>query len=658
MREYPEYTPKVGPLPGYPSQSMSSTVAGTMTPRSTLGSPCYQVATDVVLRAEEWEREIESLDRKEMEIHQTQLRLIREQTASLSQELLAMRHDVKELKVACARHTGLHGDLSSLVEARLAASDCGLHDLGDSVMRHEALHQDLDRRLAQLSGNLEEQKRAASQHITMKERMEYLERAVGDSAGKHQRQLEEASAKLEHLHARVSGCESGHGELKRWASEKDGKHASMADRVAYLEKLAGDSAEKHLRELDAFRAAHEGHMQATKAKHGSIEQTHASMESRLNYLEGVVGDSADQHAKELEAMKASLGELASGIQAHGTVAQRLGDSMVALNAAHSTHSNGTRDMLSKHATIESRLEYIEKAIGDSADRHAVALAKLEQLHGRVSEEQKERQQHIGDLKSSKDRLAKDHASLEERMTYLENLAGDSADRHARELENLKSSHERHAQDARSKHGSVEQMHASIKSRLEYLESMVGDSADRHAAELKAMKASMDELASGVASHGGIAQRLGESVAALSAAHGTHSNSSREFMSKHASIESRLEYIETTIGDSADKHAIALAKLDQLHGKLSDEQKERQQHIGDLKSNKDKLARDHASLEERIAYVENMVGDSADRHARELEQVKGSHAKLASEGNEVKARHASLEERLGYMESWVEGFRRR
>merc|ERR1719277_1125307 len=76
---------------------------------------------------------------------------------------------------------------------------------------------------------------------------------------------------------------------------------------------------------------------------------------------------------------------------------------------------------------------------------------------------------------------------------------------------------------------------------------------------------------------------------------------------HASMAERLDYLERSFGDSADKHAKALEaahkRLDQMHGRLQEQ-----------------LAGHHASIEERMNYVEKLLGDSADKHAAELEAL--------------------------------------
>ena len=57
-----------------------------------------QDGPEVARRAAEWERQIGSIDQMETEIHQTQLRLIHEQTSTFRGDLMAMRQEILEIK--------------------------------------------------------------------------------------------------------------------------------------------------------------------------------------------------------------------------------------------------------------------------------------------------------------------------------------------------------------------------------------------------------------------------------------------------------------------------------------------------------------------------------------------------------------------------------
>merc|ERR1712194_978585 len=125
----------------------------------------------------------------------------------------------------------------------------------------------------------------------------------------------------------------------------EAKHASVNDRVGYLEKFLGESAEKHARELDALKASHTKNVNDTRAVHGSLqdllreekaarENHHATVQQRLNFLEGQIGESADKHNRALEELK-------------GT----------------------TRGLGGHHASVADRLNYVERLLGDSAEKH-------------------------------------------------------------------------------------------------------------------------------------------------------------------------------------------------------------------------------------------------------------------------------------------------
>lgn len=87
-------------------------------------------------------------------------------------------------------------------------------------------------------------------------------------------------------------------------------HASVADRVQYLEKLLGDSVDAHSSELQALKAEHAKHADAVAKQARDLQGQdvhHAAMRERMAYLEKLLGDSADKHAAELNSLKATFG---------------------------------------------------------------------------------------------------------------------------------------------------------------------------------------------------------------------------------------------------------------------------------------------------------------------------------------------------------------
>merc|ERR1711920_1121733 len=125
-------------------------------------------------------------------------------------------------------------------------------------------------------------------------------------------------------------------------------HASLMERVAYLEKDMGDSIEKHQRMLAEMHD-----------KHNDAMSKHASIPERVAYLEKEVGDSADKHSAVLQELKA--------------------------------HGQFKQDLESHHGTVEQRLSYIEKEVGDSFDKHAKQMEEFKKAH-------QDHAKHIDDLR--------------------------------------------------------------------------------------------------------------------------------------------------------------------------------------------------------------------------------------------------------------------
>jgi hypothetical protein len=307
-----------------------------------------------------------------------------------------------------------------------------------------------------------------------------------------------------------------------------------------------------------------------------------------------------------------------------------------------------------HASLTKRVAYVESSMSDSADladMHARALesvhTKIKQLHHRIVDERTHREKHESsldcmkkahialqsDIQSNKDTLDRRHASASEHMEYLEKLLGDSADKHARELEAASAAHARLENNAGSSdvmHGShadrIHQLaremdammahHASVGERLDCIERTTGDSANKH--EIKA----------------------------VSQAHGKHTkelDTVKKAHVHHASMEQRLNYMEKMMGDSVDKQAqniaAAHARVDQLHGQLVTIETH-QSATGDHLKN---------ILKERFVDIKQMIGDSADKHVKALDSQRSAHGTPALDLKGRDAHRAILVERVDYLE---------
>ena len=116
--------------------------------------------------------------------------------------------------------------------------------------------------------------------------------------------------------------------------------------------------------------------------------------------------------------------------------------------------------MSAHDSVGKRLAYVEKLLDDSADKQAAELQALKDAHDR----------HAQDLSSMR-AAHLHHASLPERI--------DSADKHARELQALKDAHDKHTKGPEA----TQDEHACVDDRIKYLEQLLGRSVDKHACKL-------------------------------------------------------------------------------------------------------------------------------------------------------------------------------
>ncbi|CAK9088856.1 unnamed protein product [Durusdinium trenchii] len=543
-------------------------------------------------------------------------------------------------------------------------------------------------------------------HATLADRLGYLEQRMGDSLEKHAQELAAAVAKMDAMHGRVSeervareahvasleSLKKAHGSLASEKQALEKHHATLAERIDYLEKALGDSSEKHTRELEALKAAHQKVVAEHKGKeqsHGQVadrlsqlqrekEDLHArhmSLGERVDYLEKLLGESAEKHMQELEKFKAKhakdLDASASKFQSH-------------------------------HLGLQERLEYVEGKIGDSAEKHAKELsnmhAKVEQLHGKLQEEKNQREEklvhltgHVREQVSGEQKVREDrHATMEERLKFVESLVGDNADKHHKGLEE-------HGKGVKALH----EKHLGLAERLDFLEKMLGDSAEKHSQELAAAHQKVEQLHSKLTdhktaqeahvaksqhlmerekvaregSHASLMTRLGELEELLtghSKEHESHRSSHSKVMQEikarglaHAGLEERVGFLEKNLGDSADKHAqatkevqLAQTKLDQVHSRLSQVEKHGEQ-IDELKKahafssgHRAQQEMAHASLKERVEFLEESIGDNADKHHKALAEIKAHHVKLQSDSKVKETHHETLVERIQYLEKAI------
>jgi len=271
---------------------------------------------------------------------------------------------------------------------------------------------------------------------------------------------------------------------------------SLTERLALVEQALGESA------TDKIASSPQRSL-------GGPAQTSSSLRSRLIFLERYIGESAEKQAK---AKAASTNPL-------------LGKSP----------SVKVTSVVQQTTTVSERLEYVETVVGDSMEKHtrelAAAHVKLDLFAVRVANCESTRD-HVSELKSAHDALTKEqaekHASMKQRLDYLEKLIGDSADQYAKELAQTR---KQHADTSASQEKIMMSCQASVDS--------LQLSLDSHSRSLERVQSDHERLASDFAAHGRTNHSLKRSLDILS-------SDGQALHLSHASIGDRVQELERKV----------------------------------------------------------------------------------------------------------------
>jgi len=503
----------------------------------------------------------------------------------------------------------------STIDGRHSTHGEKLDDLHSMVSKIDAVHsghkQKVDERLDAYNAKFKEHQNQMQEfynsHMgvkaTMEDRMESVESFIKGITDKHSGLLEDLNSKIK----------DAHGVIKGEKAAREQHHATYEQRLMFLEKQMGDSADNHLKQIEDLERKHKTLSNKMDDVHGTVKgekeartQHHASMNERVEFLEKFVGDSADKHeaaAKMLEGYQNKLKDV------HGHLSKQQAELL-----ARQQH----------HATMEERMEFLEKQIGDSADNHKKAFDELESLKGKHKKMVQDHEALHGHVKGEKDARDQHHATVQERLEFLEQFVGDSADKHQKAMKDLEGAQSKlkdfhgHMNVFKAAH---EEHKATIEERLEFVEKMIGDTADKHAEALEALKGNHSKLNK-----------------TLDQLHG-HIKGEKDNREKHhATMEERVVFLETAVGDSADKHEklsklldSAHTSLKDIHGKHNGEKASREQH--------------HASLQERLDFIEKRIGDSADQHNNHINDLSDVKERIKLERNARDTHAAAIKDQL-------------
>jgi len=124
-------------------------------------------------------------------------------------------------------------------------------------------------------------------HASMQERLDYIEGAIGDSADRH--------AKWEAMHSKLEGVSTKFAKLQKEHEARGAHQATLDERIQYLEEAVGDSQNLRVKAESAHTKL--AKLQAKQEEYEGHSTRHAALKERVDYIEDLLGDSADKHAK-------------------------------------------------------------------------------------------------------------------------------------------------------------------------------------------------------------------------------------------------------------------------------------------------------------------------------------------------------------------------
>merc|ERR1719215_90411 len=176
----------------------------------------------------------------------------------------------------------------------------------------------------------------------------------------------------------------------------------MAQRVDFLEKAIGDSADKHSKELNSLRESHAKHCQA---------------------LEGM---------RSLHTLKDDLKELSSWqeeIRSRLASCEKLGTTFLELKRSHADLVGSKNMMTAEHSNLRDRVDNLECMFADSTNRNVKEMESIKGSHAKHEASISRHALHLETVMTS----LNSSSSLEERVSHIEKNLGDALDAHGNEL---------------------------------------------------------------------------------------------------------------------------------------------------------------------------------------------------------------------------------
>uniref|UniRef100_A0A7S4QQW2 Uncharacterized protein n=1 Tax=Alexandrium monilatum TaxID=311494 RepID=A0A7S4QQW2_9DINO len=557
---------------------------------------------------------------------------------------------VASLEAELTRHQEVHASFEREADSRLALCEqqkmsiSGLQaELAHHLDAHAVFKREADSRLASCEqhkasvANLQTElahhrdahanfKREADDRLTLCEQQKALIMNLqtelarhGDTHASFKRETDERLALGEQqLQLSLASLQQdvAHHQSRQASFEKeaDGRLASCEQHRALISSLQHELAQQRdahdgfKREADerhaAFKREAEDRLASCEQQRASIASLQRDLAQHQDAHDGFRREAGERLAL-CEQQKASVASLQRDLAQHQ-------DRLAACEQHRASIANLQRD-LAQHQEAHAGFRR------EAEDRHAVLkreaedrLASCEQHRASIASLQKELAHHQ-EARTSFEKEANGRlASCEQQSVLVANLQKEAASLHAQ--------------------------HGSLCERVDALNSCLGNLAERHAGQLEVVRGAQAESLKQLAdAHAGFAKEVGERLAACER-HGsllahlqaelaqhkdTHASFKREAVERVASCEQHgglIASLQTELAAHKDAHASLKREAGE---RLTVCEERHEASIADLQKESAALRSHEATLRERVEAVDSCLAGITERHAGQLEALKGS-----------------------------------
>jgi len=323
---------------------------------------------------------------------------------SLEKELgVASEHGTGGVKIERDERVVPHPTMT----ARLEHLESRIGEATDKQEQHIKELAAANSKLNVVQGHVTAEQEARERYrVTFEERVDFIEKQMGDSTSRQDRHMEDLRAvqtRLDGVHSNAAATKDSHEKHR----------ASVAQRLEFLEKQVGQSTNQYEQQTQDLKG-----VQTQAAADKALHQLHrATLDERLHTAETKLGDFSDRHEQAAQDLNSTRQQLEDQIKAVLTEHEVFRSLASADKELHEQH----------HSTVGDRLKNLEQHILKLEQETQDSVCKrLEELEASIGETSEKHGVHAEQVKLFHDK----HASIQERIAFIEQQIGDSADRHS------------------------------------------------------------------------------------------------------------------------------------------------------------------------------------------------------------------------------------